>query len=537
MKASLATSGLMTRTEHRIRPDASRTLCRLFVPGQETLIRGESRAMVVIDRILDLDETEVEHALARTVDRFSDRCRDLAGTLERNFQLVAHRVGAEIAVSSTRRQLIGAYFTQEYALEAAALFNPSIVMHPDQAGCQPGEVRFVMSLRAVGEGHLSSIEFRTGTIGDDSGIRFDSPGRFLDTGCVRSVLYDRDLFRKKIAELGQDDENARFLWGILPPRFTATELDTALAELAEQHVTRGDSTVLAGKVRWMAASNYTVEFDAQFALAERVLWPAGPAESHGMEDARFVRFADGADAVYYATYTAFDGSQVAPHLLETTDFRTFTSSQLSGPSASNKGMALFPRKIAGRYAALSRWDRESNAIAYSDDTHDWSEASTVQAPAQPWELIQLGNCGSPIETPMGWLVFTHGVGPMREYAIGVALLDLDDPERLIAALPEPLLVADESEREGYVPNVVYSCGAMIHGETVVLPYGCSDSSVRIAMVDLSSLLERLTAQLFPNYYGDGFAVTRGSRARLKGVKLTGARSYPCFVSNQGLSRR
>ncbi len=493
MKASRAASGLLARTEHRIRPDASRTISRLFVPGQETLIRGGSRALAVIDRILDLNEQEVEHALARTLARFSAGYRDLAGTLERNFQLVAHRVGAEIQVGSARRQLIGAYFTHEYALEAAALFNPSIVVHPDQTGCQPGEARFVMSLRAVGEGHLSSIEFRTGTIGDDSAIRFDSPGRFLDTGRTRPVPYDRNLFAKKLTELGQDDENAQLLWNILPPRFTATELNAALAELSRQHVTRADSTALVDRVGWMATSNYAVEFSEHHPLPERVLWPAGPAESHGMEDARFVRFTDGADTIYYATYTAFDGSQVAPHLLETTDFRTFTISQLSGSSAMNKGMALFPRRIAGRYAALSRWDRESNAIAYSDDAHDWSEAVTVQSPARPWELIQLGNCGSPIETPAGWLVFTHGVGPMREYAIGVALLDLDRPERLIAALPEPLLVADESEREGYVPNVVYSCGSMMHGGTVVLPYGCSDSYVRIAMVDLGLLLERLMA--------------------------------------------
>jgi predicted GH43/DUF377 family glycosyl hydrolase len=222
-----------------------------------------------------------------------------------------------------------------------------------------------------------------------------------------------------------------------------------------------------------------------------VLWPTGPAESHGMEDARFVRFTAGQDVTYYATYTAFDGAQVAPNLLETADFRTFTVSQLSGPSAKNKGMALFPRLIDGRWAALSRWDRESNAIGYSDDGRRWGEAVTVQAPTRPWELIQLGNCGSPIETPAGWLVFTHGVGPMREYAIGAVLLDPDEPERLIGSLSEPLLVADESERDGYVPNVVYSCGSMIHGETVVLPYGCSDSSVRVATVDLGALLDRL----------------------------------------------
>jgi predicted GH43/DUF377 family glycosyl hydrolase len=482
---------LLARTRHRLTPDPSRVLDRLFVPGQETLIRGGSRAMAVIDRVLDLTEDEVDQTLARTLARFSGRHRDLEETLERNFGLVAHRLGSEIRVGRARRQLIGAYFTAEYALEAAALFNPSMVAHPDQAGCAPGEARFVMSLRAIGEGHLSSIEFRSGTIGADAGIRFDPPGRFLGTGRPRPVRYDRDLFQEKLAELRHQDENARFLWSMLPWRFTAAELEVALAELARQHVTREDSAALADTVRWMAESNYAVEFDAGHALSERVLWPTGPAESHGMEDARFVRFTGGKDATYYATYTAFDGSQVAPHLLETSDFLTFTVSQLSGPSARNKGMALFPRRIAGRYAALSRWDRESNAIGYSDNGYRWGEAITVQAPARPWELIQLGNCGSPIETPAGWLVFTHGVGPMREYAIGAVLLDLDEPERLVGALSQPLLVADESEREGYVPNVVYSCGAMRHGETVVLPYGCSDSSVRVATVDLGALLDRL----------------------------------------------
>jgi predicted GH43/DUF377 family glycosyl hydrolase len=348
-----------------------------------------------------------------------------------------------------------------------------------------------MSLRAVGEGHLSSIEFRSGTIGSDGAVSFDPPGRFPGTGSRWPVPYDRRLFQEKFAELGREDENARYLWSLLPSRFTAAELDAALAVLSSEQLTRGDFAALADRVRWMAASNYAVEFDGQHALSERVLWPAGPAESHGMEDARFVRFTDAEDPVYYATYTAFDGSQVAPQLLETSDFRTFSISQLSGPAASNKGMALFPRRIGGRYAALSRWDRESNAIAFSDDRHHWPEASTVQVPTQPWELIQLGNCGSPIETPAGWLVFTHGVGPMREYAIGAVLLDLNEPQHLIAALPEPLLVADESEREGYVPNVVYSCGSMLHGETVVLPYGCSDSTVRVATVDLRLLLGRL----------------------------------------------
>jgi predicted GH43/DUF377 family glycosyl hydrolase len=308
-----------------------------------------------------------------------------------------------------------------------------------------------MSLRAVGEGHLSSIEFRTGTAGADGSIRIDTASPFAGTGNVQPVPGDRDLLGLNVGDLD------------------------------------------AGGAGRLAAPGYLVEFDEDSALSERVLWPASPAESQGMEDARFVRCADGDDAIYYATYTAFDGSQVAPRLIQTRDFRSFIIAPLAGPAARNKGMAMFPRRIGPRFAALSRSDRESNSIGYSADGYHWGDPVTVQAPERPWELTQLGNCGSPIETPAGWLVFTHGVGPMREYAIGAVLLDLDQPERLIGALPEPLLVADKSERDGYVPNVVYSCGALLHGGKIVLPYGCSDSFVRFAVVDLDLLLGLLAS--------------------------------------------
>ena len=484
---------LVTRTGVRLRPDPSRTLSRLFVPGQETLIQGQSRATLVINRVLAMSEAEAERVLARTMARFGGGYRDLARVFDHHFGLVAGGLGRGIRVSVARRQLIGAYFTQQYALEAAALFNPSIVPHPDQDGCPPGAVRFVLSLRAVGEGHLSSIEFRTGLVGADGTITVDEPGRFPDAGSRREVDFDRALFRAKLAELGHDDENADFLWSLLPPRFTGAEMDAALAELARQHLLRGDCAPLVEGVRWMTASSYEVEFDPRLSLSERVLWPGGPADSHGMEDARFVRFTpEGGDAVYLATYSAYDGRRVASHLLKTRDFRTFAISPLSGQSTRNKGLAIFPRPVGGRYAALSRWDRESNAIAYSDDGHRWDDAVNIQVPARPWDAVQLGNCGSPLETEAGWLVFTHGVGPMREYAIGAILLDLAEPERLIGSLPEPLLIADETERAGYVPDVVYSCGALRHGDTIVLPYGCADSSVRFATVDLPGLLRRLT---------------------------------------------
>lgn len=490
MTGAPAGDRLVARTSHRLTPDPSRTLSRLFVPGQERLIRGGSRAKAVVDRILALTDEEVDRTLATTVERFGARHRDLEETLERHFGLIVRRLGQEVAAGRARRLLIGAYFTQEYALEAAAVFNPSMVPHPDQSGCAPGEVRFVMSLRAVGEGHLSCVEFRSGTAHETGEVRLDPPGRFLDVGRLLSVAYDRELFRAKFADLGHEDEEARSFWDLLPGRFSAAELDAAIKEYSRR---RRDSVALVDAVRWMAASTYAVEFDEHQDLSERVLWPHGPAESHGMEDARFVRVADGEGGrpVYYGTYSAFDGSQVAPQMVRTADFLTFTVSQLSGPSIKNKGMALFPRRVGGRYAALSRWDRERNSIAYSDDARRWGASTVLQTPSRPWELIQLGNCGSPIETPAGWLVLTHGVGPMREYAIGAMLLDRDEPERVLAQLPEPLLAADDSERDGYVPNVVYSCGAMLAGNALVLPYGCGDSSVRVATVELDGLLNRL----------------------------------------------
>jgi predicted GH43/DUF377 family glycosyl hydrolase len=351
-----------------------------------------------------------------------------------------------------------------------------------------------MSLRAVGEGHLSCIEFRTGVVGPGPEVRIDHPGRFLVTGRDQSPRYERELFHGVLAELGDDNESTAFVLDALPERFTQAELDTALGALGDQVLTRSTALQTMERIGRVAASNYSTAFPEDSSIGERVLWPVGPAESHGMEDARFVRFLDdGGTATYYATYTAFDGVRVAPQLLETTDFRTFRVTQLTGPAAKNKGMALFPRRVGGRYMALSRWDRESNAIVSSADLRSWGAAATLQSPEEPWELLQLGNCGSPLETPEGWLVFTHGVGPMRVYSIGAVLLDLDDPTRVRARLPVPLLAPDESERDGYVPNVVYSCGALVHGDTVVLPYGIGDREVGIAVISLRRLLDGLLA--------------------------------------------
>jgi predicted GH43/DUF377 family glycosyl hydrolase len=497
---------LVRRGSQVLRADPSRVVVKLFLPGQETLAHGISRADAVVQRVLAMTDDEVSSTLGATERRFAGRHRDLRATFAEHFALVAHRVPKSAEASAERRDLIGAYFTQEYSVEAAALFNPSMVAHPDQSGLAEGELRFIISVRAVGEGHISSVEFRTGILSRSDGtyegagdetrvdeVRVDEPGSQLVVGRATPAAMSTEFLRQALAERS-DAAAADHLLSILPARFEPADLDAALRSVARDKLTRGSADAIIERVRWIASCNYRLQFPDDHELSERVIYPVGVDESHGIEDVRLVRFAnDDASLTYYATYTAFDGSRVAPHLLQTDDFKTFDSTQLIGPAAKNKGMALFPRRVGGRYLALSRWDRESIAIASSADNRNWGAAVTVQTPEQSWELIQLGNCGSPIETEDGWLVLTHGVGAMREYAIGAILLDLDDPSTMVGALDEPILTPTAAERDGYVPNVVYSCGALLHGDSLVLPYGCSDSHIRIAFIDMPELLKRLRA--------------------------------------------
>jgi predicted GH43/DUF377 family glycosyl hydrolase len=488
----LRQGGMLTRLDTALTADPARVLARLFVPGHELVGATESRATGVLARIRALGEDEVRSTLRGVLARYAGRHRDLNGALAAHYEEVAHRVPDGDGLTEERRTLIGAWFTHEYSIEAAALFNPSIVPHPDQSGLPAGHLRFVMSLRAVGEGHLSSVEFRTGVLGAGHELSLDDPGPHVETGRPIPAVHDRTLFGAMLAEDGSDAESASFLVGSLPARFGEEELERAIGALAGQRVTRHGGARTAERARRIARCSYEVEFSPQSTIAERVLWPHAPSEAHGMEDARFVRVVcDDGSATYRATYTAFDGDRIAPQLIETSDFRRFRMSQLAGPAAKNKGMALFPRTIRGRHVALSRWDRENNAIATSLDGHSWGEPRTLQVPSRAWELTQTGNCGSPVETDQGWLVLTHGVGPMREYAIGALLLDLDEPSRVIGALREPLLSPRADERDGYVPNVVYSCGALLHGHRLLLPYGASDASVRFAVVDVPLLLEQL----------------------------------------------
>lgn len=484
----------VTRLPVALRPDPARVLTRLFVPGHELVLETESRATGVLARILALTEDEVAVTLDDVLARYRSRHRDLPGIFAADYGRIAHRVPGGDELTPQRRALIGAWFTHEYAIEAAALFNPSVVPHPDQSGLPEGHVRFVMSLRAVGEGHLSSVEFRTGVLGSGHDLVLDDPGPHVEAGRVGPAHHDRALFAALLADDGAAAESTSFLAGALPERFDDDELERALAGLARERVTRPGWSRTADLARLRARGTYEVEFPAASGLAERVLWPHGPAESRGMEDARFVRFVDDDGRVsYLATYTAYDGDRIAPQRIETADFRTFRITPFAGPAAQNKGMALFPRTVGGRHVALSRWDRENTAIATSVDGLRWGVPQTLHVPGRPWELTQTGNCGSPLETAAGWLVLTHGVGPMREYSIGALLLDLDDPTRVLGALREPLLRPAEDEREGYVPNVVYSCGALLHGDRLLLPYGASDSTVRFAVVDVPALLARLVA--------------------------------------------
>ncbi|MGX9789690.1 glycoside hydrolase family 130 protein [Mycobacterium sp. MMS18-G62] len=485
-------TGLVVRSRQRLAADPSRVITRLFVPGQEGFEHQDSRAGAVLDRILALDEDEVRATLDDVVTRFDGRHRDLVGIFHRHAREVADRLDPANHLSEARMLLLGAVFTSEYAIEGAALCNPSMVAHPDQTGTPPGSLRFVMSVRGIGEGHLSSIGFRTGFVDEAGDVTIDDPAAFASVGAVVPTLLDGGVIRSELRRLYGGGEAADYVLDALGERFTRADLDEQLDKLASHRRTRGHAAETISLIRTIAERSYGVEFTEDIALSDRVLWPAMSAESAGMEDARFVRFVDDDGSVtFYASYTAYSGSHISQQLLETHDFRTFTSTPMVGRAAANKGLALFPRRIHGRLAAMSRSDRESNSIAYSDHPFEWTDSVPCQRPARAWEALQLGNCGPPIETEAGWLVLTHGVGPMRTYRIGAMLLDLDDPTRILGQLREPLLSPAADEQDGYVPNVVYSCGGLVHERTLVLPYGICDAAIGVAMVPLDELLAAL----------------------------------------------
>jgi predicted GH43/DUF377 family glycosyl hydrolase len=483
----------LKRTDTILYPDQSRVLLRPFNPG------GPERVARIVARVMALPEDRVEKLLDGISFEFSQRHQQIRRRFIERFEQVRESLAGVGEISEPRRLLIGSYFLAEYSLESAALFNPSMVPHPDQTGLPPGALRFVLSLRATGEGHISSITFRTGIIHPDFRIEVLPAAGFLtEPRQTPNPRYEKVLFGRTLFELGLAGEFARRVMHGLDESFALEDLRSALQ--AEQfRLPDGMSQMDQGTSQgiWMVArSNYEVHFQPEQQLNERILFPATPSQSNGIEDARFVHFRndDGAD-VYYATFTAFDGRVVVPELVETSDFLNFRFITLNGPAAENKGMAIFPRKLGGRYAMLSRQDNENIYLMFSDNVHFWNERNVLLKPAFPWELVQLGNCGSPIETDAGWLVLSHGVGPMRQYSIGAFLLDRDDPSKVIGRLREPLLKPNQNEREGYVPNVVYTCGALVHNGELIIPYGLADHATGFATVPLAEVLAAMEQEV------------------------------------------
>lgn len=480
----------LRRTSAILSPDQSRVLLRAFDPGDS------DRAGRILARVMALPEMEVSRLLEQVEREFGQRHARLSKRFQQRFDEVSAGRVHVTAISTERQLLIGAYFLAEYSLESAALFNPSIVPHPNQEGVAPGSLRFVLSLRATGEGHISSIAFRSGVVGSDNRITLEqTEGQLTEPQQIPNAEYETGLFARKLSELGLRSTFVDRVMGRLDDSFSMQGLQQAVhAEIDEASsvgISDEDRRAADG-VLMLARSNYEVRFQPDEHLSARILFPATPSQRNGIEDARFVRFqnADGTH-VYYATFTAFDGRVIVPELVQTADFLTFRFATLNGPAAENKGMALFPRMIGGRYAMLSRQDNESIHIMFSDNVHFWNERTALLQPRFTWELVQLGNCGSPIETEAGWLVLSHGVGPMRRYCIGAFLLDRDDPCKVIGRLSEPLLEPNQREREGYVPNVVYTCGAMLHGSELIIPYGLADHATGFATVPVNEVLKAM----------------------------------------------
>ena len=389
------------------------------------------RANRIVGRVLGLDPDAAEQQLAEVLENFEGRHRNLLQIFEARAVEMEEALEPHAALSKTQLHLVGAYFLHEYSFEASALFNPSIVRHPDQSDAPNGGCRFILSLRAVGEGHISSLTFRSGSIAANGSVAIDATARLASIPKVTN----------RTARPNGDDVE--------------------------------------------------VIFGRDEDLSERVIFPVTDAQANGIEDARFVEFEDEGRRTFYATYTAYSGRGIRSELLETTDFRLFRMTPLSGTATRNKGMSLFPRRIDGRYAMIGRQDNENLHLIYSDDLYSWDGGRSFLRPEYPWEFVQIGNCGSPIELDEGWLLLTHGVGPVRKYSIGAVLLDKHDPSRVLARAREPLVRPEPTEREGYVPNVVYTCGALRHGDRIILPYAVSDTFSNFATINIAALLEAL----------------------------------------------
>jgi predicted GH43/DUF377 family glycosyl hydrolase len=478
------------RKKNKIVGDTSRVITLLHLPDDKRRI---SR---IIQRVMSMPEKVAKNLIAQIMTDFARRHEDIEHIFEQHLNEVEGYLPSDAKLSRVQKALIGAYFTKEYAIESAALFNPSIVPHPDQSHLDKGSLRFVMSLRATGDGHVSSIVFRSGVLDRHNTFLFDPISDFVETPDLQldpNPVYNRDVFQRKLNEMGASHEVIAYLLNQMPEDFTYNQLLKKIGILrSKPQFSKTIQNRTFEHIQWFADTNYEVGFHSDHRISERVIFPVSKNERRGIEDARFVQFFDdNGEFVYFATYTAYNGITIFPQLIETKDFVKFNILTLTGKAVKNKGMALFPRKIGGRYAMLSRQDGENNHIMFSDNIHSWQKSQIIQEPECPWEFMQIGNCGSPLETDKGWIVLTHGVGPMRQYCISAILLDLENPSKIIARLDEPLLAPHEKEREGYVPNVVYSCGAIIHNKELVIPYAMSDINSGIATVVVNELLNSM----------------------------------------------
>lgn len=518
----------VTRKKFMFSPDPSRIIARF-------LYLNDDRSADIIRKVLAMPENEVNIAMSQLLRGYSRRHRNISRIFEKNFDKLAPIFDKievnEEDLTAPQKALIGSYFTMEYSIESAAFFNPSVVEDPDQSEIRPDEKRVIFSFRATGEGHISSIVFRTGILDRNNNLSIEPVGKMLaEADVIKRNFYDKKAFQKKIHEMNEtgnsispaildahdeisDQRSAippvivakpdeiqthnntvspDFILDKLGDNFTYGELMRNIEIVRKSSDLTPDHIGIINQMLWLASSHYEINFSIDSAISERVIFPVSATEQKGIEDARFVKFTDdNGEVTYYATYTAYDGVAILPKLIKTTDFYNFKILPINGEIAQNKGMALFPRKIKGKYAMLCRIDGVNNYIAYSDSINLWHKAKIIQQPAYPWELVQIGNAGSPIETEDGWLVITHAVGPMREYTLGASLYELENPEKEIGRLSSPLMMPNEIEREGYVPNVIYSCGSIIHNNDLIIPYAMSDHSSTYATVNLRELLDVL----------------------------------------------
>lgn len=480
---------LVERKPIKVYPDPKRVIARFF-------FNGEERAMEVVRQVMGLSSKEVFSLISPLLQEYSKRHRNITKILTRHCKKIKgciEKAGYEFdSLDKYEKLLLGSYFTHEYSIESAAFFNPSVVEDPDQSDLVEGEKRLIISFRAVGEGHISSVVFRRALIDRDHNITVMPAGNYIDEAeIIKNAIYNKKLFLKKAADSMIDIEILDEMGNKLNDKFDYATLRKVIIDgksMQEDNLKKLEYD----KILWLSDTYHEISFSRDTDLSDRVIFPISEFERKGIEDARFVRFVkDDGSVIFYATYTAFDGAMIMPKLLQTTDFYDFKISPLHGVGAQNKNLALFPRKINGQYAMMSRIDGWNNYLMYSDKLTVWDNPVKLQSPAFPWEFIQIGNCGSPIETDAGWLLITHGVGPMRRYVLGASLFDLDDPSVEIGRLTEPLVIPNTDEREGYVPNVLYSCGSIIHDGELIIPYGLSDYCSSFATVKLDLLLDKL----------------------------------------------